>query len=822
LATKKSISWLERESERLKLKSAFWEKWGGKLRNIGNSIGMSFSGDLLNAKGIEQGTKALEYLQQKADDSDTKAAAQLKNLKNSGEQLVKVLLKRYTTVEKLKGMTDEQLTSEILLVKKLTMAHKGAAAAAFKILQDKRDAEEIVLSGKDKEIKRMEEAIETYALFGLTLDGVSKKLKAQMNSFDRLMEVKGKDIETNKDLAVSGENLLNAFKKVGVEVKTASDFLEYTKAVKKLQDSNRLTKEDLLELEKITRKVFSGIRSSASDLESAFSEKMRLLDIEEQKQNADEWKAYIVNLENEGEVTEKTHQKRLEKIHLDSLEKRLYHATLYFNSLKKKYADNTDAFQYQQGMIAKAEAEQVFLQAKAAYLRPDTSGSSGKGETFAQKIAKKEFENAQERQIQAAKTMNAELKASYKTRAIDIHTFYEKQRKDEEENTAKQRKLLEDRIAEIKKSYNERYALETEANRKSEILTELKMKELTLKKELNKVNEEGIQILYDLDGAEAKELETMRAKVASLLEEQLKNTEQSRSDLPDANKEDQYTTEIEQLKRAHAIKREELEKMGIFDLDLAKLIALQKEEIRNKEIAAEKASFDLRISAAQEFASDMSSAMSSMAESGLGESKKFFAAYKAFAVAEASISTFSSAQAAYDKGMKMPGVPYPVAVGLAVAGAAGAIVAGFARIAQIKSQKAPGFKEGGLVHGPGGPRGDKVNVNLSDREFVQPEDSVSYYGVDVMEGLRKKVIPKVLFEGYSKKTVPKGISRNLADGGSVSNVSVQKNDSKRPINIVNTINPGTMVSSGLNTPEGKNAFINNMAEMSETIKKVLF
>ncbi|MEV8610300.1 transglycosylase SLT domain-containing protein [Amycolatopsis sp. NPDC051373] len=52
------------------------------------------------------------------------------------------------------------------------------------------------------------------------------------------------------------------------------------------------------------------------------------------------------------------------------------------------------------------------------------------------------------------------------------------------------------------------------------------------------------------------------------------------------------------------------------------------------------------------------------------------------------------------------------------------------------------FAEGGHVTGPGGPKDDLIDAKLSNNEFVQPADAVAHYGVDYMEALRQKKLPK--------------------------------------------------------------------------------
>jgi TP901 family phage tail tape measure protein len=49
---------------------------------------------------------------------------------------------------------------------------------------------------------------------------------------------------------------------------------------------------------------------------------------------------------------------------------------------------------------------------------------------------------------------------------------------------------------------------------------------------------------------------------------------------------------------------------------------------------------------------------------------------------------------------------------------------------------------GGPIHGPGGPRDDRVAVMASNGEFVHQTDAVNYYGMDVMHAINRRQIPK--------------------------------------------------------------------------------
>jgi hypothetical protein len=67
-----------------------------------------------------------------------------------------------------------------------------------------------------------------------------------------------------------------------------------------------------------------------------------------------------------------------------------------------------------------------------------------------------------------------------------------------------------------------------------------------------------------------------------------------------------------------------------------------------------------------------------------------------------------------------------------------------------------GQAEGGMVRGPGGPKGDRIPTWLSDREFVMPTEAVDHYGEPFMEAVRARA----LADG--------GSARRMASGGSAS------------------------------------------------------
>lgn len=77
--------------------------------------------------------------------------------------------------------------------------------------------------------------------------------------------------------------------------------------------------------------------------------------------------------------------------------------------------------------------------------------------------------------------------------------------------------------------------------------------------------------------------------------------------------------------------------------------------------------------------------------------------------------------------------------------------------------KAPGYATGGPVWGAGSKTSDSIRAWLSNGEFVQPADSVEYYGLNLMEAIRKKTLDKAsIFEA-----LPDGNNATYASGGAV-------------------------------------------------------
>lgn len=150
--------------------------------------------------------------------------------------------------------------------------------------------------------------------------------------------------------------------------------------------------------------------------------------------------------------------------------------------------------------------------------------------------------------------------------------------------------------------------------------------------------------------------------------------------------------------------------------------------------------------------------------------KEFFEIYKAAAIAETIISTYQSAQDAYNA---MVDIPY-VGPGLAVAAAAAAIAAGMARVGAIRAQN---MAFGGLVgdYSSGGriagyspyDTADNVSIKATAGEFMHPVKTVRHYGIKAMEAIRTMQVPTEVLNAFANPSVDVPTGPAMATGGVV-------------------------------------------------------
>ena len=135
--------------------------------------------------------------------------------------------------------------------------------------------------------------------------------------------------------------------------------------------------------------------------------------------------------------------------------------------------------------------------------------------------------------------------------------------------------------------------------------------------------------------------------------------------------------------------------------------------------------------------------------------KAFFYLQKAAAVAEAIINVAAGVTAA----LKLGPIIGPVMAGIVTA-------MGAVQIAKIMSSTIKGAEKGGPIREGSGTK-DDVLIRVMKGEFIQPKGVVQYYGMEFMEALRRKLIPRDAFSGSI---------RGKAKGGPITEGSGVKDD----------------------------------------------
>lgn len=161
--------------------------------------------------------------------------------------------------------------------------------------------------------------------------------------------------------------------------------------------------------------------------------------------------------------------------------------------------------------------------------------------------------------------------------------------------------------------------------------------------------------------------------------------------------------------------------------------------------------------------------------------KKGFAAYKAAAIAQTLISTYSSAQKSYDSLSSIP----VVGPALGGAAAAAAIVSGLGQVARIRAQQPQGFATGGLVTGPGTGSSDSIPARLSNQEYVLRAPVVRRIGVGLLDDINEGRASIGRFaQGGAVSRVFGGSGRGVSTASPVINFQLTNNGQPVSINDV--------------------------------------
>ena len=193
------------------------------------------------------------------------------------------------------------------------------------------------------------------------------------------------------------------------------------------------------------------------------------------------------------------------------------------------------------------------------------------------------------------------------------------------------------------------------------------------------------------------------------------------------------------------------------------------------------------------------------------KSREAFEIFKAASVAQAVIDTYKSATAAYS-GMASA-IPGPVGIALGIVAAAASVAMGLANVQKIESQK---MAEGGMLRGPRHSAGG-IAIEAEGGEYIQPVETVDYYGPRVMEAIRKRVIPRSMFAGMGVMPFTVG---DFAQSGGMVSAGYKANTGSVAVHIAN-INDPRMIDRHLSSSEGRASTLNWMGQNKTAIRKMI-
>jgi len=189
-------------------------------------------------------------------------------------------------------------------------------------------------------------------------------------------------------------------------------------------------------------------------------------------------------------------------------------------------------------------------------------------------------------------------------------------------------------------------------------------------------------------------------------------------------------------------------------------------------------------------------------EKSKGITKAFFLLEKQSALAHVRIST----AVAFMKAFEQQGIYGALSAGLIA-------IQGAMQEGKIWGEIIAGLYEGGRVHGKSGR--DKIPIYATKDEFMQPVPAVKYYGTGIMEAIRQRAIPREVLQNYGKGFSPVSPSHFFDTGGLVENQSIA-----RTLQINNIVDPA-LFGQYLLSREGNDIIVNIISTNAYNIKKVI-
>jgi hypothetical protein len=219
------------------------------------------------------------------------------------------------------------------------------------------------------------------------------------------------------------------------------------------------------------------------------------------------------------------------------------------------------------------------------------------------------------------------------------------------------------------------------------------------------------------------------------------------------NSGDSYGKQLLEVDKYYEKMKAKLLEAGLTEVEIER----QKQETLNT----------LRTNYQLQAASGISNILGDIASAQDKDTERGFKLWKASAIAQGYVDTFSAAIGAYKS---MVGIPV-VGPGLAVAAAAAAMAAGIANIAKISSTKFEKKATGGLLTGPSHNQGG-ILIEAEGEEYITAKDRVKALGRSLFDFLNFAPLDQVKLAFASMPVpsvpIPNNLGESYAAGGAIS------------------------------------------------------
>lgn len=423
---------------------------------------------------------------------------------------------------------------------------------------------------------------------------------------------------------------------------------------------------------------------------------------------------------------------------------------------------------------------------------------------IAKKIAEAQLEREKAR-IEALKAnakffadlevQRAKNEANLEYGNITLTQFYEERRRIIEASTAKEIELLQQQADQLTlKETEKRAKIENQIYKKKQVLNadliklDIEYYKAAIRQEEELTKEQDKQHKIRLEAYKAyKDL----VDRVNLFEDPEKAT---------------YQRELAELQERQRRELEIIRQSKQYENELDEVQKLQQRERDQLALDQYRRTMEARLEITRSIAGDTSQAFADLYELTGRKQKEFFYLSKAAALAEVGVRTASGIMKAYEEMGAYGGI-----------GAALVAVQGAIQTAKILSTN---LAEGGIVPGSSPhSKADNIPANLTAGEYVQPVSVVKHYGVNAMELLRNKMIPKEAFYSASAR-FGRSPRLNYAEGGLVSSPVSGVPATRDNITIVNYTDRQELLTA-LSTKDGINAIVNVISSNREKVSRVL-